>query len=66
MLKIFEIAGTVGILLIILLLILLPLIVTLIVGIALANKLGFAGITWWAFLIFFYLTMSAIFGMVGK
>ena len=65
MLRIFEIAGAAGILLLILLLVLLPLILTVIVGIAFANMFGFIGITWWAFVILFYLLVMAIFGMLG-
>ncbi len=66
MLRLFEIAGLTGIILIIILLILLPVFVTLIVGMAFANLFGFTGITWWAFIILFYLLVSAIFGMLGK
>jgi hypothetical protein len=66
MLKIFEIAGLAGIILIIIFLILLPVIVTLIVGIAFANMLGFTGLYWWAFIILFYLIVSAILGLIGR
>ena len=65
MLKIFEIAGALGILLVIVLLVFLPLILTIIVGIAFANMFGFTGITWWAFIILFYLIICTILGMVG-
>ena len=50
---------------IILCLILLPVILTIIVGVAFANYLGFSGIYWWAFVIFFYLIIGAIFSAVG-
>ena len=66
MFKLFEIAGLTGIILIIILLILLPVFVTLIVGMAFANLFGFTGVTWWAFIILFYLLISAILGMVSK
>ena len=65
MLELFEIAGWTGLILIIIFLILLPVIVTFVVGIAFANMLGFTGITWWAFIILFYLIISAILGLVG-
>ena len=47
-----EELGIVGIIILILLI---PFLVTIIVGIAIANMLGFTGITWWAFVILFYL-----------
>ena len=66
MLRLFEFVGLTGILLIIIFIVLLPIVVTFIVGIAFANLLGFSGVTWWAFIILFYLLVSAIFGMLGK
>ena len=66
MLELFEIAGLTGILLIIIFLILLPVFVTLIVGIAFANMFGFTGVYWWAFIVLFYLVISAILGLIGK
>lgn len=44
--------------------ILLPVILTLIVGMAFANYFGFTGLTWWAFMILFYLIVSAIIGTI--
>ena len=59
--------GLIGIVVfIIVCLILLPVILTLIVGIAFANMLGFTGLTWWAFVILFYLIISAILGVCVK
>lgn len=52
--------GVLGVILLILILIFLPLIVTVIVGVALANFLGFTGIVWWAFIILFYLVITGI------
>lgn len=59
--------GFVGIIVfIILILILLPAIATILVGIGFANMFGFTGLTWWAFLIIFYLIISAILGVCVK
>jgi len=59
--------GIVGVVLfVIVCLILLPVILTIIVGVAFANMLGFSGLTWWAFVILFYLIISAIFGAFAK
>ena len=66
MLDLFKIAGLTGIVVIILFIILLPLVATIIVGIAFANILGFTGITWWAFLIVFYLIISGIMSLLSK
>lgn len=49
----------------ILCILLLPVVLTVLVGIAFANYLGFTGIFWWAFVILFYLIISAIFGAIG-
>lgn len=57
--------GTIGLIGLIILIILLPIILTIIVGIGFANMLGFTGIFWWAFVILFYLVVSAILGAVG-
>ena len=66
MLNLFEIAGIAGVLLLIIVLILLPIIVTFVVGIAFANLLGFTGLTWWCFIILFYIIISGILGLIGK
>ncbi len=59
--------GFVGILVFgILILILLPAIATILVGIGFANWFGFTGLTWWAFLIIFYLIISAVLGVCVK
>lgn len=39
-----------------------PLFITVIVGIALANFFGFGGLTWWCFVILFYIVITAIIG----
>lgn len=59
--------GVVGVVLFaIVCLILLPVIITVLVGCAFANKLGFSGLTWWAFVILFYFIISAILGALAK
>ena len=58
-----EELGIVGIIILILLI---PFLVTIIVGIAIANMLGFTGITWWAFVILFYLIIGAIFAALRR
>lgn len=57
--------GIIGIILLIILIILLPLILTILVGVAFANMFGFTGIYWWAFVILFYILISAILGFLG-
>lgn len=61
-----EELGILGLLALIIFIILLPIAITVIVGIALANMLGFAGITWWAFVILFYLVIMAILGAINR
>lgn len=58
--------GIGSLMLLISIVILLPFILTIIVGIAFANMLGFTGITWWAFVILFYIVISAILGAISK
>lgn len=58
--------GIMGIIILIILVLLIPFLATIIVGIALANMLGFTGITWWAFVILFYLVIGAILGALGR
>ena len=58
--------GIFGILLLIVVcIILLPFILTLIVGVGLANYFGFCGITWWAFVILFYIITASILSSIG-
>ena len=52
--------GIIGVFILILLILFIPLFVTVIVGVAIANLLGFTGLTWWAFIILFYLIITAI------
>lgn len=52
--------GVFTVLILIVILLFLPLILTVIVGVALANALGFTGIVWWAFVILFYLVIMGI------
>ena len=56
-----ETLGVIGLLIVVLIIVLIPFIVTVIVGVAFANMLGFTGITWWAFVILFYLIIGAFF-----
>lgn len=58
--------GIMGLFGVIIFLILLPLIVTVVIGIAFANKLGFNGLTWWCFVILFYLVVTACLSRVSK
>lgn len=64
MIRLLEL-GMAGLFLFIILALLIPFIVTIIVGIGLANLLGFTGIFWWAFVILFYIIIMAILGMIG-
>lgn len=57
--------GLIGLIVLIIIGLLLPLILTIIVGIGFANLFGFTGITWWAFVILFYLVLSLIFTKLG-
>lgn len=57
--------GVIGILLLIVIAILLPIILTVLVGVAFANMLGFTGIFWWAFVILFYIVISALLTALG-
>lgn len=54
--------GMLGIILMVMFLLLIPFILTIVVGVALANVLGFTGILWWAFVILFYLIVGSILG----
>ena len=58
--------GIIGVILFIaIFIIILPVILTIIVGIGFANLLGFSGIFWWAFVILFYILISAILGALS-
>lgn len=61
-----EEIGIMGILIFILLVILIPFIATIILGIAIANMIGFTGWVWWSFLIVFYLFVSAVLSRLNK
>lgn len=52
--------GIIFLILIIILLILTPTIVTIIIGVWSAGQLGLTGIVWWAFVILFWLIISAL------
>lgn len=52
--------GVIGVLLTIIILLFFPLVITVVVGIALANMLGFTGAVWWCFVILFYLVIGSI------
>lgn len=58
--------GAIGIIVLVILALLIPFILVVIVGIGFANLLGFTGLTWWAFIILFYLVISGILAMIGK
>lgn len=60
-----EELGIISIILLIGLILLIPFIATIIVGIGLANIIGFTGIYWWAFVILFYIIIAAILGSIG-
>lgn len=55
--------GVVGIIMFFMLLIFLPLILTVVLGVGFANWFGFTGITWWAFVIIFYIVIAGLIGM---
>ena len=55
--------GAIGIIVLVILALLIPFILVVIVGIGFANLLG---LTWWEFIILFYLVISGILTMIGK
>lgn len=57
--------GAMGFILLVILIIFIPLICTIILGITFANMLGLTGITWWAFIVIFYLVLMGILGMIN-
>lgn len=65
MLELLGNSGIMGIILLIILILLIPFIVTIIVGIGLANLMGFTGVFWWAFVILFYIVIASILGAIG-
>ena len=65
MLGLLENLGIMGIILLMILIFLVPFIVTIIVGIGLANLMGFTGVFWWAFVILFYIVIASILGVIG-
>lgn len=58
--------GAMGFILLVILIIFIPLICTIILGITFANMLGLTGITWWAFVVIFYLVLMGILGMINS
>ena len=56
----FDGLGIFAVLFFISILIFLPLFVTVVVGVAVANLLGFTGVAWWCFVILFYLVVTAL------
>lgn len=56
--------GAMGFILLVLIIILIPFLCTIVLGVAFANMLGLNGITWWAFIIIFYLVIMGILGLV--
>lgn len=61
-----EELGVIGLILLILIIILIPFLCTIVLGITFANMLGLTGITWWAFVIIFYLVIMGILGLINK
>ena len=61
-----EELGVIGFIILILIIILIPFLCTIILGVAFANMLGLTGITWWAFVIIFYLVIMGILGLLNK
>ena len=61
--EILKTTGLVGLIMIILFIIFLPLICTIILGMYIAGVLNLSGITWWAFMMIFYII---IMGVIGK
>lgn len=58
--------GFIGLLFIIIVIILLPFVISIVVGVSLANLLGFTGLSWWCFVILFYLVITAIFSSLSN
>ena len=58
--------GFIGIIILILIIGLIPVVATILVGTAFATMLGFTGIIWWAFVILFWLIISAILAALTK
>lgn len=58
--------GMIGFIILILIIILIPFLCTIVLGVAFANMLGLTGITWWAFVIIFYLVIMGILGLINK
>lgn len=58
-----EVLKATGIIGLIMIILFLPLICTIILGIYMAGVLNLSGITWWAFIILFYII---IMGIIGK
>ena len=56
--------GVLGLVLLVVLVVLLPIVLTILVGIAFANMFGFTGIYWWAFVVLFYIVVSAVLGAI--
>ena len=66
MISLSELGALIGLIILTILVLLIPFILVVIVGIGFANLLGFTGLTWWAFLILFYLVVSGLLAMIGK
>ena len=58
--------GVIGFIILILIIILIPFLCTIVLGVAFANMLGLTGITWWAFVIIFYLVIMGILGLFNS
>lgn len=62
----FKELGIIGIIIFLICIGLVSFIATILVGAALATKLGFTGIVWWAFVFVFYLVIATILNFSRK
>ena len=65
MLGLFEALGLTTVLLVIVLVAIIPIVLTIIVGAGLANYFELTGITWWAFMILFYIIVTGLLGLIS-
>ena len=58
--------GLFGIVLFLVAVIVVPIVATVVVGVALANMLGFSGLLWWCFVVLFYLVIMGVLRALSK
>lgn len=58
--------GIIGFIIFLIIVGLIPIVATILVGTAFATMLGFTGILWWAFVILFWLVITAILNCLDK